>query len=752
MLTIGILNNMPESAVRSTERQFTDLLREAADGIPLDVRWYSFKAREDYGSLDDLLRSRHLDGLIVTGNEPKLARLPDEAYWPDFVRVVDWATTHTTSAVWSCLAAHGAVLHLDGIERVPYNAKLHGLFLVARMREHPLLDRLPPVWHVPHSRWNQVPIAPLRKNGYQVLSASPEVGADGFAKQVADSLFVFWQGHIEYDARALVREYRRDVLRFVSKESTRYPEIPQHYFEAGIEQELLDLREQAKDGVNVMTALQTLIGRSNPNLIATWHTIGMRLYRNWFTMLRINNRNENWLFPTQEARDEIDNDLTQVLSKARGRTQQGSVVPTLDSNRFAAELEDFNFKRAMPVEDVIDWTVRQLEHGLTHVTHPRYFGLFNPTPTFPAQLADRIAAVFNPQLATETTSPVAVAIERHVIKAVAARLGLPSYASGHFTTGGAEANYTGLLLALMHACPQFAEHGVHAFRSIPTIYISQDSHLAWIKIARQCGIGHAAVRLIPTAHGRMDLSRLISQIETDIATDRQPIMIVATAGTTNAGMIDPIHGCRILADQYGMWLHVDAAWGGAAIASERVRSCLDGIEAADSVTVDAHKWFAVTMGCGMFLTRHPNLLGETFNVATSYMPSQRATEPYVTSLQWSRRFLGLRLFLSLAVAGWQGYGAHIERTLELAQLLQDRLAANDWTVVNKSPLGVVCIEPRDRSADEIVRDVLASSRAWVSTAYFEGQQVIRACVTSGETTENDINILLECLETARWIR
>jgi glutamate/tyrosine decarboxylase-like PLP-dependent enzyme len=230
------------------------------------------------------------------------------------------------------------------------------------------------------------------------------------------------------------------------------------------------------------------------------------------------------------------------------------------------------------------------------------------------------------------------------------------------------------------------------------------------------------------------------------------VLIVATAGTTGAGMIDPIHACRDIAREHGAWLHVDAAWAGAAIASERLRPALAGVETADSLTIDAHKWFATTMGCGMFMTRHPSVLSDAFQVSTSYMPSNlEQVDPYVTSLQWSRRFLGIRLFLSLAVAGWTGYGAHVERAVDLAQLLREELIDRNWRVVNASPVAVLCLEPPSGSPDPqtIVRRVLASGRAFVSAASFEARAVVRACVTHGTTSLEDIAILIDALEAAR---
>lgn len=216
----------------------------------------------------------------------------------------------------------------------------------------------------------------------------------------------------------------------------------------------------------------------------------------------------NSLFPSPDIRQSIDDNLTRALSASRDRVNQSSVVPTFDRAAFAEQLAAFDFASSIKLEPALAWTVAQMETGLVHVNHPRYFGLFNPTPTFPAQCADRIAAVFNPQLATSTTSPAAVAIEAHVIQAIARRFGLPEDATGHFTTGGTEANHTALLLALTRASPKYASDGGRAFEGRPTIYISRDSHLAWLKIAHQAGVGRNSVRLIATdGTGRMNSVR-----------------------------------------------------------------------------------------------------------------------------------------------------------------------------------------------------------------------------------------------------
>ncbi|WP_428483898.1 pyridoxal phosphate-dependent decarboxylase family protein [Rhodopila sp.] len=459
------------------------------------------------------------------------------------------------------------------------------------------------------------------------------------------------------------------------------------------------------------------------------------------------------LFPSCDQRLMWDDHLTTLLAAAHQRVAQGAVTPTLDSDGFTAELAGFDFAQPVPFADLLGWTVAQMEHGLVHMNHPRYLGLFNPAPTFPAQCADRIAATFNPQLATATTSPAAVAIEAHVARSLARRAGLPPGAVGHFTSGGSEANETALICALTQGEPGFATTGSRAFSGQPVFYISQDSHLAWIKIAHATGIGRSAVRLVATdGTGRMSVEALSAAIAADRREGCIPVMVVATAGTTNAGMIDPLGACGDIARQAGVWYHVDAAWGGALVASDRLSGLLTGIETADSITIDAHKWFATTMGCGMFLTVHPRVLSAAFTVSASFMPSQTPTlDPYITTAQWSRRFLGLRLFLSLGAGGWAGHGAHVEHAVELGRMLANTARGRGWSVANEPGLAVVCLEPPAGSASvrDIVQQVLKSGGAWVSAARFEGRDIIRACVTHGETSPADIKAVVELLEQAR---
>jgi homoserine O-succinyltransferase len=237
-IEIGLVNNMPDAALESTERQFLELLHAAAGSIPVRIRLYSLPhvprgdpGREHLRGYHDLeaLLNAHLDGVIVTGTEPRASSLLDEPYWRSLSTVIDWALESTTSAVWSCLAAHAAVLHLDGIGRRTLEEKRFGMFDCVRAADHALTEGVPARLRVPHSRCNELSEEALTSCGYTILTRSPEAGVDAFVRRNR-SLLVFFQGHPEYDDRALLREYRRDVGRFLRAERDTYPAPPRDYF------------------------------------------------------------------------------------------------------------------------------------------------------------------------------------------------------------------------------------------------------------------------------------------------------------------------------------------------------------------------------------------------------------------------------------------------------------------------------------------------------------------------------------------
>jgi len=293
-LTIGLLNNMQEAAFNATERQFVSLLDEAsqAESIPIRVSLFTLHraaptahhAPSRYSSVEALGNTR-LDGLIVTGREPLSPALRDEPYWHSFTRTVEWAREHTHSVIWSCLAAHAAVLHMEGIARRKRAEKHFGLFECTHVADHALLAGLPSTHVVPHSRWNGLAESDLTTHDYSVLTRTADAEVDSFLKQER-SLFVFFQGHPEYETDTLMREYRRDVARYLLRETDTYPRLPSNCFDSSTADALSAQRERAishrsKDQLrSIATVLEQAKIRN------TWRLASIQIYRNWLRYLR----------------------------------------------------------------------------------------------------------------------------------------------------------------------------------------------------------------------------------------------------------------------------------------------------------------------------------------------------------------------------------------------------------------------------------------------------------------------------------
>jgi homoserine O-succinyltransferase/O-acetyltransferase len=292
---VALINNMPDAALEDTELQFFDLLGAAAGDVPVSLKLYSLPElpRSDVGQqhlsdfyfdIQDLLHSR-FDGVIMTGTEPRQPDLRDEPYWPALTDVLDWAERSTASTVLSCLAAHAGVLYSDGIARHRLGDKQFGVFEFKKISDHALTDGIAGSMQIPHSRWNEVRANELTSCGYQVLTQSVEAGVDLFVKEKKDSLFVHFQGHPEYGARTLLKEYRRDIKRFLRRERETYPTMPHGYFDATASKLLSDFREKviSDPRENLMTGFpEAAIVEA---VRGTWQSSAASVYRNWLQYL-----------------------------------------------------------------------------------------------------------------------------------------------------------------------------------------------------------------------------------------------------------------------------------------------------------------------------------------------------------------------------------------------------------------------------------------------------------------------------------
>jgi homoserine O-succinyltransferase len=294
-VNIALINNMPDAALEDTELQFFDLLDDASGDLPIYLKLYSLTGipRTDRGQrhlnsfyygLDQLWPSQ-FDGVIVTGTEPRQPNLQDEPYWRALADVFDWAESNTSSIILSCLAAHASVLHSDGISRHRLPDKQFGVFTFAKAGNHPITDGTGPQVRFSHSRWNEVRADALAERGYHVLTQSAEGGIDTFVKQKRRSLFVHFQGHPEYGAETLLKEYRRDIRRYLRKERETYPTMPKGYFDAPREKLVMEFR----DSVLALSSAhqREVLMEDFPDaalagtLTKTWQSPATAIYRNW---------------------------------------------------------------------------------------------------------------------------------------------------------------------------------------------------------------------------------------------------------------------------------------------------------------------------------------------------------------------------------------------------------------------------------------------------------------------------------------
>ncbi|MCU0681572.1 MAG: pyridoxal-dependent decarboxylase, partial [Polyangiaceae bacterium] len=355
-------------------------------------------------------------------------------------------------------------------------------------------------------------------------------------------------------------------------------------------------------------------------------------------------------------------------------------------------------------------------------------------------------------------APGALEIEQLTLRFLAGLLGLPEAGlAAHFTNGGAEANLTAVVAALARAFPAWADGGVRALDATPTVYLAQNAHDSLVKAVRLVGLGRQSLRSVPiTARHELDVDALAALVAEDRRAGCRPLLVVGTAGATSTGAIDPLAALAQLAAAEDLWFHVDAAWGGAAAFSPRLRPLLEGIERADSVVWDAHKWLAVPLAAGMFFCRHPDALRAAFRVSADYIPPtvEHAEDPFTNTVQWSRRALGLKVFMALAELGRDGYTALVEGQTALGDVLRARLRSAGWLVVNDAALPVVLFtHPRMRadptSTGRMLGAIYGRGRVLITDVTLPGgERVLRACITSYHSDERDLDVLFEELDFA----
>ena len=462
---------------------------------------------------------------------------------------------------------------------------------------------------------------------------------------------------------------------------------------------------------------------------------------------------------THEKRIQIWETLIPELENFYDNTNDLDVSPELDKDKIAGFVRKFHSGGIISPEVAISHVIEGLKNFSVHTPHPGYFGLFNPRPVFAGILADTITASFNPQMAAWSHSPFAAETEKYLIREFGKKFGYAeSETDGNFTTGGQEANLTAVLCALNFHYPDYHTQGIQSLSNKPVIYCSQDVHHSIVRAATITGLGINAIRSIETDQKhRMSSEKLELQIKIDIQNGFHPFLIVASMGTTGTGAIDPIEELYRISKAHNCWLHADAAYGGAVVLNDSWKHLIEGISQADSITFDAHKWLSVPMSAGIFITRHPTILDQTFRIKADYMPKDAGSmdiqDPFSHSIQWSRRFIGLKVYLSLLIYGWKGWSELVDDQIQKGQFLKQKLLESNWIIYNDTPLPVICFGKESFKKDEnlagiISQKVILTRKAWVSVYKVKEHYTLRACVTNYKTSEKDINELVDILNKA----
>jgi aromatic-L-amino-acid/L-tryptophan decarboxylase len=462
-----------------------------------------------------------------------------------------------------------------------------------------------------------------------------------------------------------------------------------------------------------------------------------------------------------KVRRELGYHLIDVVDKFFDSLPERAVQLPLEERSYPPHLNPLPESGDDPAK-VLDEVCHELIDNGFHVPSAHYLGMMNPTPTYMSFLAESLVSALNPQLASVARSQLASRIEAEAVRWVGGLVGWPSAFSGTFTSGGNEANFSALAMAMSQHFPDFIEEGITSIGAQPVFYASVEGHHSLDKSAGLLGIGRKALRRIPVNDRlQLDVEKLEAAIERDLAAGQRPFSVIATAGTTSSGAIDELPVLAEICRRHNLWLHVDGAYGAAVLFSEEHRNLVHGIELADSVTLDPHKWLAMPFSAGIVLTRHPDLLSRTFSVHCPYLqktPVSTLPDNLSVSAQWSRRMNSLKLWLTLKAHGRQAYEELIGRQIELARgFAQWAAASESFELAAPQVLPILNLRVRAEGASAedlgrlhsaIIEEVNHDGQRWISQATVNGKSVIRVMIISYLSEQRHLQGLQTALDAA----
>lgn len=403
-----------------------------------------------------------------------------------------------------------------------------------------------------------------------------------------------------------------------------------------------------------------------------------------------------------------------------------------------------------PWAEVLERVRTDIFSHMMHVDHPRFLAFVSSPNNFVSAMADALAAGMNPFVGTWMEASGPVQVELVTIDWLRDLCGLPETAGGLFVSGGSMANITGLAIARHIRMRDDFRDAV--------VYMSDQTHSSVSRGLRVLGFGPSQVVTLPSDEQyRLPVEALTHRITSDRANGRIPFCVVANAGTTNTGAVDPLEELAEVCRREGLWLHADGAFGAAAVFCDRGKELLGGLSQADSISLDPHKWLFQPYECGVIMTRERQHMRDTFHVLPEYLQDLESdTEEvnlYDYGIQLTRSFRALKLWMSLQVFGMAAFRASVERGFELAEYAEQVFRERpDWEVVTPAQMGVITFRYVPEHTDDIddynrrlVEPMIEDGFALVMSTTLKGRTVLRFCTINPRTTEDDIQQTIDRL-------
>jgi aromatic-L-amino-acid decarboxylase len=444
------------------------------------------------------------------------------------------------------------------------------------------------------------------------------------------------------------------------------------------------------------------------------------------------------------------------------------VLPAAEPGELAAELPAEPPEQAEPMERIFDDYRRLIEPRITHWNHPGFLAYFAITGSAPGVAGEILASALNVNAMLWRTSPAATELEERVCEWLGRLMSLPGGFRGHINDTASSSTLVALAAA-RHRLPgaEVRRRGMAGRPELPppVVYTSEQAHSSVDKAAIVLGLGSERVRRLPTDRRfRLDPEALAAAIAADRAAGFQPMAVVATAGTTSTTSIDPLEAIAGVCEREGVWLHVDAAYGGAAAICPELRGLFAGIERADSIVVNPHKWLFTPIDCSVLFVRDPDNLRAAFTLVPDYLKTaEEATNLMDLGFQLGRRFRALKLWMVIRAFGAEGLRERIREHCRLARWLAERIAGHPgFELAAPVPLSVVCFralapdragedaaeaagEAQDRLNERLVDEVNADGRFFLSHTRIGGRVTPRVAIGNLRTTGERIEALWRLL-------